>query len=142
MGAQPAGLREDAAEAADRVALDRDYSRNTGARPMGTAPFSFLGSLVYNSDMLKIIDNDIYRGSSKVGYFFENDIYGAEGKKLGYVEDNDIYDANGRKAGFLDGNYIIASDGGKFRIDENRKRVQGGSISDLMRVAIRLLIGD
>jgi len=92
--------------------------------------------------MLKIIDNDITRAGTKVGWISENDIYDEEGKKLGYFSDNDVYDANNKKLAYIDNNYINTADGMKLRLDENRKAVVGGSYSDLERAAIFLLIGD
>ncbi|MEK9180518.1 MAG: 4-fold beta flower protein [Patescibacteria group bacterium] len=92
--------------------------------------------------MLKIVDNDIWRGSTKVGYFSENDIYDEENRKLGYFTSNDIFDVNGRKLGYMEHNNLRTMDGRTMRVDENRKHIQGGTISDLERAAILLLIGD
>ena len=94
--------------------------------------------------MLKIIDNDIYRGSTKVGYFSGNDIYDEEGRKLGWYDESsqDIFRADGRKTPYRDHNELRTTDGKTMRLDENRKRIQGGTVSDLERAAILLLIGD
>ena len=93
--------------------------------------------------MIKIIGNDITRGGQKLGYFQGNDIFDAHTKKLGYFKENDIYDAGNRKLGYLEGNYL--KDAGGDTVDsltEVRRDIQGGTISDLERAAIRLLVGD
>ena len=93
--------------------------------------------------MIKIVGNDITRGGQKLGYFQGNDIFDADTKKLGYFKENDIYDAGNRKLGYLEGNYL--KDAGGSTVDsltEVRRDIQGGTISDLERAAIRLLVGD
>ena len=93
--------------------------------------------------MLKIIENDIMRGTEKIGWISSNDIYNKEGKKLGYFSSNDIYDHDGHKLGYIEGNHLITSDEHKITLDDNRvHHVVGGSISDIERAAIRLLLGD
>ncbi len=92
--------------------------------------------------MLKIVNSDIYRGSTKIGYIKDNDLFDSRGSKVGYFSDNDIYGRNGMKIGFIESNELIASDGRKVRVDEVRRKIEGGSISDTERAAIYLLIGD
>lgn len=92
--------------------------------------------------MLKIIENDIYRGSTKIGYVQDNDVFDSRGSKVGYFSDNDIYGRNGMKLGYIEANELIASDGRKIRVDEIKRNIEGGSISDTERAAIYLLIGD
>ncbi len=93
--------------------------------------------------MIKIAGNDITRGGQKLGYLRENDVYDAHGKKLGYYQENDIYDASGRKLGYLEGNYLKDASGDNVdSLTEVRRDIQGGTISDLERAAIRLLVGD
>ena len=93
--------------------------------------------------MIKIIGNDITRGGQKLGYFQGNDIFDAHNKKLGYFRENDIYDGSGRKLGYLEGNYIKDAHGTTVEsITAMHRDIQGGTISDLERAAIRLLVGD
>ena len=92
--------------------------------------------------MVKIIGNDIMRGTTKVGWVTGNDVFDEEGRKLGYFSDNDIYDENGKKIAYTENNNLKTLDGRTMRLDENRKHVLGGSASDLERAAIYLLIGD
>jgi hypothetical protein len=98
--------------------------------------------LVYNSLMLKIIGNDIWRGAEKIGYFRNDDIFNHEGKKLGYFRDNHVYDYNGKKLGYIQDDYLKTMDGKEVRLEDNRTRITSGSISDLERAAIFLLLGD
>jgi len=92
--------------------------------------------------MIKIEGNDIRRGGEKIGWIEENDMFNEDGKKVGYWSSNDIYDGNGRKLGYIEGNYCYASDGNKFELDDIRKEITGGSLSDLERAAVRLLLGN
>ena len=92
--------------------------------------------------MLKIQGNDVMRGGTKVGYVTGNDIYDENGKKAGYFTSNDIYDERSRKRGYIEGNYLYLTEGGKINISENRRMISGGSLSDLARAAVRILLGD
>ncbi len=92
--------------------------------------------------MIKIVDNDIMRNGEKIGYLEGDDIYNHEGKKLGYFAENDIYAVDGRKLAYIEGDFIKTFDGKTIWLKDNRKRVSGGTISDLTRAAIRLLLGD
>lgn len=99
-------------------------------------------SAVYTVGMIKIFGNDLMRGSIKIGWLEGNDILDENGRKLGYYSSNDIYDAGGRRIGYTEGASLVTADGKKFPLDDLRERVSGGSISDLARAAILLLIGD
>jgi hypothetical protein len=92
--------------------------------------------------MIKIYGNDIWRGGQKIGWIVGNDVYNARGDKTGYFQSNDIYRRDGMKIGYIEGNILYSTtDGKSFRLDEIRNTIRGGSISDLARAAIRLLIG-
>ncbi len=108
----------------------------------GAAPFNFVRLCYNNGDMLNIVGNDITRGGEKIGYFQDNDIYNHEGKKLGYFTENDIYNVDGRKLAYIEGNFIKTFDDKTMRLEDNREHVSGGTLSDLARVAIRMLLGD
>lgn len=96
----------------------------------------------YTDIMIKIVGNDLMRAGQKLGWIQANDIYDQEGRKLGYFTGNDIFDEAGTKIGWLVGNDLHARDGRMIRLDENRKVVSGGSYPDLVRAAIRLLLGE
>ena len=92
--------------------------------------------------MIKIVGNDIMRGGEKIGLIEGNDIVDENGNKLGYFTGNSIFAVDGRRLGSLAGNVLKTVTGGKFDIDDNRRVVTGGTVSDLARVAIRLLLGE
>jgi hypothetical protein len=93
--------------------------------------------------MLKIINNrDITRGGVRIGWVEGNDIRDHENKKLGYFTSNDIYKANGIKAGFIQGNNLYFTTGRTVRLDDLNKEVMGGSLPNLARAAILVIIGD
>ena len=94
--------------------------------------------------MITIRGNDFWRGTEKLGYILDNDIYDYNGKKLGYFEGTHIYDFSARKIAYIQGNEVIsiADEDLRFKLDENRRRVSGGALSDVARAAVRLLIGD
>lgn len=96
----------------------------------------------YTDSMIKIVGNDIMRGGAKIGWIEGNDIYNEDGGKVGYFSSNDIYDAGNRKLGYTEGNYLHTADGHKIELDDIRKGIAGGSLSDLARAAVRLLLGD
>jgi len=93
--------------------------------------------------MISIIDNDIRRGTEKIGWYEENRIYNHEGKKLGYFLDNRIYNTDGDKIAYLQNDYVYAEDGSrKLRIEDVCEDVSGGTLSNVGRAAIRLFLGD
>ena len=92
--------------------------------------------------MIKIVGNNIWRGGEKIGWLQDDNVYSHENRKIGYFSDNDIYNQEGRKVGYIEGDYIKTVDGKEIRLEDNREHVVGGSISDLARAAIRLLLGD
>lgn len=92
--------------------------------------------------MIKIIGNDIMRGGEKIGWIRENDLYNEDGQKVGYFSSNDIYDRGNNKLGYIQGNYLYTSEGHKLELDDIRKDIAGGSLPDLARAAIRLLLGN
>lgn len=94
--------------------------------------------------MITVRDNDFWRGTEKIGYILDNDIYDHNGKKAGYFENTHIYDHEGRKIAYIQGNEVISitDDDRKFKLDENRRHVVGGVLSDAARAAVRLFLGD
>jgi sporulation protein YlmC with PRC-barrel domain len=92
--------------------------------------------------MLKIVGNDVHRGTEKIGYLEGNDVYNHVGRKVGYFSGNDIFDMAGKKVGYILNNRIHTASGESISVSENRSHVSGGTYSDLHRAAIRLLLGD
>lgn len=93
--------------------------------------------------MIKISGNDINRGGEKIGWIEGNDVRDMSNRKLAFVQGDDIFrGSDGFKIAFIEGAYIITSSGKKISVDENKKHVTGGSASNEMRAAIRLVFGD
>ncbi|MEK7608413.1 MAG: 4-fold beta flower protein [Patescibacteria group bacterium] len=92
--------------------------------------------------MIKIVGNDILRSGSKIGWIESNDIFDHSGKKRGYFTENDIFEYSGKKIGWVLGNEIHAVGGRAMRLDDNRRIVSGGSYPDIVRAAIRLILGE
>ncbi len=93
--------------------------------------------------MIKLIGNDIWRETKKIGWVHEPYIYDHAGTKRGYVEGHYIHDMSGKKLAYLEGDYIKTEDGRTtVKIEDNRAHVTGGSVSDLYRGAIRMFLGD
>ena len=94
--------------------------------------------------MVKIVDNNIWRGRQKIGWFYGDDIVNMSKKKIGHFKEGlgDVFGVRGRKVGYIRGNeFIVVTDGKSIRLDEIRKDVVGGSATDLARAAVWLLLG-
>ncbi|OGY99689.1 MAG: hypothetical protein A3B13_01395 [Candidatus Liptonbacteria bacterium RIFCSPLOWO2_01_FULL_45_15] len=92
--------------------------------------------------MIRISDNDILRGGTKIGYIQGNDIWSYDGNKMGYAEGNSIFNANGKKVAWLEGEYIYTESDRKIRIADNNQYVSGGDAPPAYRAAIRVLLED
>lgn len=92
--------------------------------------------------MIKIVNNDIMRGSHKIGWYEGDRIFNEHGEKVGYMKDKYVWNQAGRKIAYIDDHEVKTYDGRKFDLDDLMEHVSGGSISDLTRAAIRLLLGD
>lgn len=91
--------------------------------------------------MLKIVNNDIMRGSHKIGWYEGDRFFNEDGKKVGYVKGEYVFDDDGRRVAYVDDHELKTYDGRKMDLDDLIDSVQGGTISDLHRAAIRLLLG-
>jgi 4-fold beta-flower domain-containing protein len=92
--------------------------------------------------MIKIIGNDITRGGVKIGWVESTNIRDQSGRKLGYFSSNDIYRADGKKMGYIEGNTLYFSSGKTVSMDKVKREVSGGSIPNLARAAVKIIIGD
>jgi hypothetical protein len=92
--------------------------------------------------MIQIYGNDLKRANIKIGWIDGVHIRDHTGKELGYFADNKVWNLSGTKIAFIEGEYIYLTGGtDKIRIEDNMKEVTGGTVSDLCRAAIRLLLG-
>ncbi len=95
--------------------------------------------------MIKIIDNDLWRNSQKIGWLERNRIFDENGRELGYYDEgrHEIYNmSGGPRVAYMENNLIRSIDGRSLQLDDIQEEVQGGAVSDLCRAAIWLLIGD
>ncbi len=93
--------------------------------------------------MIKLIGNDIIQNGEKIGWIRENDIFNKSGNKIGYYIGDDIYNYKGVKIGYLENNYIKYENGNrKMGLQETKNHIVGGTIPDICRATIKLLLGD
>jgi len=93
--------------------------------------------------MIHIVDNDILRGTEKLGYLSGNDVFDRNSRKMGYHSSDTVYDLSGRKLGYIKDGHLRQPDGDNVAsLMDIHKEITGGTISDIERAAIRLLIGN
>ena len=92
--------------------------------------------------MLRVNGKQVLRGSEKIGWVDDQHVYAHNGEKVGYFEGNNIYTHDGKRVGYIEDHYIKTSDGKSIRLDDNRRHISGGALSDHERAAIRLLLGE
>ncbi len=102
----------------------------------------FLLKSEYNTAMIKIVGKDLMRDGVKIGWIEGEHIFDENGHKQGYFESGAIYTYEGKRIAHIEGDFLFTIDGKKSHIDDLREHVSGGTISDLARGAILLLIGD
>ena len=90
--------------------------------------------------MIQIINNDIKRGSVKLGWISGDHIFDHNGDKIAYFTSTEAFGMDGKKIAHIDGDYVYyPKNNTKVRIEDNNKLV-GGIVSDICRAAIRLLL--
>jgi hypothetical protein len=90
-------------------------------------------------------DNDIVRNGTKVGWIVDNHIFDHMGKKIGYTTfDNYVCDANtAKKLAHIDGDFVYDPNTGKrTRLEDDLAGIESPSLSNIMRVAIRIFFGN
>ena len=96
----------------------------------------------YNGSMIQIFGNVLKRNNVKIGWIDGAHIRDYTGKDLGYFSNNEIWNISGKKIAFIEGEFVYLMGGtDKIRIEDNLKEVSGGTVSDICRAAIRLLLG-
>jgi hypothetical protein len=99
----------------------------------------------YNTSMVKILGNDIWRGGEKIGWIDGDHIRDRDGKKLGYFEDKYVYNLDGRKIAYIEEDHLVSVGSGneaKVDLDKVAEEVQGGVLSELGKCAVYVLLGD
>ncbi len=93
--------------------------------------------------MITLSGRDIWRSGEKVGWIEDRYLYSRDNAaKVGYVSDNDIHNYEGDKIGWVDGDYLYAADGRKWRLEDIRNHIEGGSYQNILYGAIWLLFGE
>ncbi len=92
--------------------------------------------------MIKILDNELWRGSDKIGWLELNSVFDENGRKVGYFHGNDIFNADGNKIAYIVGNRLQSMDGREVYADDIMEHVSGSAVPDITRAAVYLLIGD
>jgi hypothetical protein len=92
--------------------------------------------------MIKVLDNELWRGSDKIGWLEMNAVFDENGRKLGYFYDKAIFNANGDKIAYILDNRLETMDGRKIYVDDLMEHVSGYAVPDIARAAVYLLIGD
>jgi hypothetical protein len=94
--------------------------------------------------MIQVKDNHLWRGGIKIGHIEDNHIFDHEDKKIGYFVESEkkIFNSEGKNIGHILGDFIVVpGSNSKIRIEDNLEEVNGGTLSDLCRAAIRILLG-
>ena len=93
--------------------------------------------------MIKVEGRNLWRGGVKIGFIEGGHVFDHAGNKIGFYTGDLIYDQSGRKIAFLEGDYIFFNDGSpKIRIENNNEDVVGGSLSNVEKAAVRILLGE
>ncbi|MDR3559558.1 MAG: hypothetical protein P4L62_04595 [Candidatus Pacebacteria bacterium] len=93
--------------------------------------------------MIKVEGHEFVRAGAKIGRINGEYIYDHSGKKAGYFFGNQVYNSFGRKVAYLEGDYIHFHDSSqKIRIEDNNWDVSGGSLNNVQRAAVRVLLGE
>lgn len=98
---------------------------------------------MYTFPMAHIINDQIMREGTKIGFLKGDQIFNHEGQKVGYFSEHHIYDSTGHTIGYIEGDYLKTENGDvKVRLEDNRTAIHGEGYSDAARCAVRLLLGE
>ncbi|MGB7957430.1 MAG: 4-fold beta flower protein [Minisyncoccia bacterium] len=95
--------------------------------------------------MVKLIGNDVWRGSEKIGWIEGDYVRDRDGKKLGYFQDRFVYDMDAHKIAYIEGDYLVSEGSGseaRLNLEKVAEEVQGGVLSELGKCAVYVLLGD
>ncbi len=92
--------------------------------------------------MIYLEGHEIMRNGEKIGYLEGERIYSRDARKLGWVDGDHIYDHEGRKIAWIEGGHAETAGGRIIELDDIHKHVKRGAISDTLRTAIYLFLGD
>jgi len=93
--------------------------------------------------MIRVEGRDLWRGGVKIGLVGDGYIMDHTGTKVGIYTLDNVLDRNGHKLAHIEGDYIFFSTSSqKIRIEDNSKDVVGGSLTNIQRAAVRILLGE
>ena len=91
--------------------------------------------------MLKLLGNDIYRESEKIGWIEGDHIFAHDGKKLGYFDTKYIYSVDADRIAYIEGDELLDASGNrKAHLEEITEAIEG-VLSVPCKCAIYVLIG-
>ncbi len=90
--------------------------------------------------MIKLSGNEIYRNGQEAGWIEGNHIIAHGDRKLGYFEGNSVFSIEGHKLAYMEGNNLYVGSA-EVSLDKINKNIIGGSVSEIGRCAIYVLIG-
>jgi hypothetical protein len=93
--------------------------------------------------MIRIEGRYLFRGGTRIGSIGEGRVTDHVGERVGYYTDDHVCDKDNRKIAYIEGDYIHFIDSSrKIRIEDNNKDMEGGSLSNVEKAAVRILLGD
>ena len=91
--------------------------------------------------MLKLVGNDVYRASEKIGWIEGNHVFGHDGRKLGYFDSLRIYDINADKVAYVEGDTLYDAAGNhKAHLEDISEDIEG-VLGTTGKCAIYVLLG-
>lgn len=98
--------------------------------------------MLYNTKMIKIVGNDLYRGGEKIGWLDGRYVRAHDGAKMGYFDNSRVYDENGNKLAYVEGDYLYSySSGEKVSLNKVAKEVEGGIAPGIEKCAVYTIFG-
>ncbi len=93
--------------------------------------------------MIRVDGHTFIRSGEKIGFIDGTHIKNHSGDKVGYYQEDHIYNRDGHKLAYLEGDHICFTDSShKIRIEDNNRDVSGGSLSNIQKAAVRVLLGE
>jgi hypothetical protein len=97
---------------------------------------------INRNSMVKLIGNDIYRDSEKIGWLQGNHVFDHEGKKLGYFEGTHVYDYDANKIAYIEGDELLDESGRRKILLETVNEDIEGILPEIGKCAIYTLLGN
>jgi hypothetical protein len=92
--------------------------------------------------MIKVEGRNIWRNGEKIGYIGSGHVIDHAGEKIGAYTQENIYDRTGHKVASITDDYVYVVGSSKIRIEDIIKEVPGGTLTNIERAAVRILLGE